>query len=599
MSQDSVESIEVVSGFPFLRKITIAFIFVVVFGSSGAWLIPYILPASASNALAERLIGGFLGQPVTVQGSSRVALLPKIRLNVEKLSARQAVGGGQSARFEVDRFELVAATLPLLASRVDVDRVLIENPIVRVEVDDTGISNWRSSEPAKKPDGAMVEPDLDWGWWSDFQVGELRVSGGRIDYSSARSGRTLAARDLNLTSSTVHTVKGVPGIEFSGDFTLNGEPVEVSLVTDSLRKFLTGARLAVIAEIKSRFLRLRYQGAAAKREFLVTEGVLTADAGDTAKVETWLGNLFARPIEGAFRLRSGLTVAADRIEVSNLSMVLANMLVTGDLRMRAAKTAFLSEGAIKVDALDLSLFGTPADGGVGIGAIASALAPASLVGSMNLNWDSVRYGAVGAGAGGAKITFVEGRPVIAVDYEMASVFDGVGSGKIEIGNAEGMTSVTASMAFKKVKVGQALERIFGAAALAGTGDVSIDLLSVGPTPADMMATLRGTGRYNILNGFLLDPELVTHLAGKGTESVPFSQVVGSFVVRQGVVVGEDILVKGADMSLVGVGRFDLTANTVDLDLKSLKDAEGSGKRRIMPFKIEGVLGDLKIHALTP
>lgn len=599
MSKDSADQIEVSSGFPFMRRIATSFGVVVVVAVVGAWLVPSLLPTAVVNGLAERLIGGFLGQPIIVEGAARIALLPKLRLDVEKLRARPVGGGERPARFEIGRIELVAATLPLLASRVDVDRLVIEHPIIRIDIDDQGNSNWPATGAIRKTAGPIAEPNLDWGWWSDFQVRELRVSGGRIDYVSARSGRALVARDLNLTSSTTHTAKGAPGMEISGDLALNDEPVEVSIVTDSPRKFLTGARLTVVGEVKSRFLRLRYQGAAAKREFLVTEGVLTADAGDAAKVEAWLGNLFARPIDGAFRLRAGLTVAADRLEISDLAMALADMEVTGDLRMRAAKKAFLSEGAIKVNALDLSLFGAPAGGGTGIGAIAAALAPANLAGSLNLSWESVRHGALVAGPGGAKITFVEDRPVIAVDYQVAPVFDGRGSGKIEIGSAEGMTSVTATLAFTKIKMGQALEQLFGVAALAGTGDVSVELLSVGPTPADMMAALRGKGRYNILNGFLLDPGLVRHLTEKPTEHLPFSQLVGSFVVRQGVIAGEDLLVKATNMSLVGAGRIDLAADTVDIDLRSLTDIDGSGKRRVKPFKIVGRLSDFQIRALQP
>ncbi len=598
-SQDTVGSIEVSSGFPFMRRIAIGFGVAVVVVLVGAWLVPPILPSTVVNGLAERLIGNMLGQPVVVEGSARIALLPKLRLNVEKLRSAPLADGGQPARFEIGRVEFVAATLPLLASRVDVDRVLIENPVIRIDIDGRGNSNWRASGAGKVAAAAMAEPDLDWGWWSDFQIGEMRVSGGRIDYNSAYSGRTLVARDLNLKSSTGRTEKGVPRMEISGDMALNSEPVEISITTDSPRKFLTGVRLAVVAEIKSRFLRLRYEGAAAKREFLVTEGVLTADAGDTAKVEAWLGNLFARPIDGAFRLRVGMTVAADRIELSNLSMAFADMVITGDLRMRAVKTAFLSEGAINVDSLDLSLFGAPPGGGTGIAAIAAAIAPTNLSGSLNLNWQQARRGTLVAGPGAAKITFVQDRPVIAVDFKVAPVFEGRGSGTIEIGNAEGMTSVTASLAFSKIKMGQALEQLLGTAALAGTGDISIDLLSVGPTPADMMAALRGQGRYNFLNGSLLDPELVRHLTDKPGETLPFSQLVGSFIVRQGVVAGEDLLVKATDMSLVGSGRIDLASQTLDIDLRSLKDADGSGKRRVLPFKIKGGLADFQIRASSP
>ena len=80
--------------------------------------------------------------------------------------------------------------------------------------------------------------------------------------------------------------------------------------------------------------------------------------------------------------------------------------------------------------------------------------------------------------------------------------------------------------------------------------------------------------------------------------MPFSQMVGSFSVSQGIIRGEDLLLRSPRMSLIGQGGIDLARNAVSVDLRALETVEGAAKARrlIKPFRVEGTLSGIEITA---
>lgn len=159
-----------------------------------------------------------------------------------------------------------------------------------------------------------------------------------------------------------------------------------------------------------------------------------------------------------------------------------------------------------------------------------------------------------------------------------------------------MSSLDLRFAAPRVRSRPFMDAVAGAAPLSGVADVSLELLWVGGSPAEVVAALRGKGTVNVRAGEILDANLARHL-GDGAETLPFEQLVGTFAVLRGVLRGDDLILQARRLSLVGAGTVDLAGNRVRIDLRTLDaGAAHDGIRPVRPFRLEGSLAGFEIHA---
>ena len=96
---------------------------------------------------------------------------------------------------------------------------------------------------------------------------------------------------------------------------------------------------------------------------------------------------------------------------------------------------------------------------------------------------------------------------------------------------------------------------------------------------------------------LTDPGLVRYLS-QGAETLPFSQLLGSFRAGQGIVRAQDLLLRNPKMSLIGEGAVDLAKSYVSIDMHAVsRNADGkAADTKIKPFRIEGPISDFSTTA---
>ena len=186
------------------------------------------------------------------------------------------------------------------------------------------------------------------------------------------------------------------------------------------------------------------------------------------------------------------------------------------------------------------------------------------------------------------MTFSAGPERWSVAAESDQFYGGRASAKIRWGTAEGMASLRTEISLSRIEAGPLLKDLANQEALSGRADVRFDLFSVDGNPRQLTAALAGEGRFNVINGTLTDPGLIRQL-GSSDKPVKFAQMLGSFKVGQGIVRTNDLLLRSADISLLGTGALDLAKGYVDIDMRSVsRKGKGPGaKPEIKPFRIEG------------
>jgi len=569
-----------------------------------AFAAPLLLPAPAAKSIAGAMLGKVLGHPVKIAGKAEISLLPTFRLDVEGISAVASDVPEAPLLFDIPRIRVEAEALPILFSRIHIRTIHAEGPVLRLNIDSKGRSNWRRhAEPVRSAVAAGFQPDHDWGLWNELRIDSIKISDGRAYFQNDKSGRRISAQGIILSSSNPINTDGGPGFLMHGDAVVNGEHVGLKFETGPIRKFLSGDRLPVVGELSSEALKFRYQGAAAKRQFFVSEGALTIKADDLAVVEQWLGRLLHAPVSGGLEVTARVDINGPRLSFDDVLVRMDGnetkgaVIVSVDGRGKTHIAATLT-----ADTFDLTPF-VPliqrSDGAVSAPNFLSLMIANEFNGTLGIHWDGLKYAGLKTGAGNAKIVLGGRNRRLDVEISIAKLYQGRGKGRLQFGVSEGMSSLKLGFNARKVDVGEFLADALGEPpSLSGHVDWSVELFSVGGTAAELVAALYGQGQFNLTRGDIHDGKLINHLMDGGSDRFAYDQILGSFSIRQGIISGDDLLLRAPNVSLVGAGQIDLAGNRVNVDLRSLS-APGRNTatlKTVTPFKIEGTLAAMEFRA---
>src|SRR4051812_9605589 len=98
------------------------------------------------NSLKPRIIAGgkqTTGRDLTLQGPIRLGVSLQPTLTVQGVSLANPPGFSRPQMATLERLDLKLALIPLLSSRVEVDRLVLVKPDIMLETDAKGGTNWR------------------------------------------------------------------------------------------------------------------------------------------------------------------------------------------------------------------------------------------------------------------------------------------------------------------------------------------------------------------------------------------------------------------------------------------------------------------------
>ncbi len=550
---------------------------------------PYLVPHSVEKTVIEKALSYVLGRPAKIMGSASFQILPSIHITATKVVVSGATLQGpvdRSALMDIEALDLELGSLALLADEIEIIRLHIQAPQIRLIRDTNGTENWN---PAIPFGGSVKKPDLDWGWWKDMQIGDVHLTNGRVLYSDDLRGRQIEGKNLNLKAFISSATGAGKGISITGSADVNGEPVQTQIDIGAVEKLLTGGRLPIVATLSSAFGSMSYQGAIAKRQYLVSDGRFTIEAPDISRLEIWLGPVFDGPVNGGLKITGRLNENGSRLAINDLSITAGQNQLDGRVLIAVGSKGRRIDGDFTTPFLELAPF-------------LSYVSPNGwfrpLQGTLKLNWARVAYGGVTSGTGEIVISLVKEPRRVDLTIPRVELFGGTGRADVRIGMGEGMTSFNAKLELNRIQTETLLTNHGGQTKIAGQGDLRLNLFSVGGTAAELLGALRGNGEFNVLAGQLHNEVLAEYLLKGSPGYLDFTQLIGSFAVNQGIIEGSDLLLKAPSLSLVGDGIIDLAQGFVDVRLQSLtarKSVEDDESFHVQPFRISGTLGELEIQ----
>lgn len=186
------------------------------------------IEAAAETALGRQIA---LSGPITVKYS----LIPTIQ--VENVELANIDGGSRPQMATLKRLELEIRLLPLLSRRVEIDRLVLVEPDILLEVMPDGRANWQlGSDAAPSQEQAPVteagEAPRESKTPVTLDIADIRIENGRVALHDMRTGRRQTADIANLRL----------GRQVAGDIVFNGVTLGLRGQTGPLGALLAPTR---------------------------------------------------------------------------------------------------------------------------------------------------------------------------------------------------------------------------------------------------------------------------------------------------------------------------------------------------------------------
>ncbi|ABD53933.1 AsmA family protein [Jannaschia sp. CCS1] len=543
-----------------------------------------LIPAERIAQVASDRITAATGRTVTISGEARPTLWPDLGIVIEGLRVGNPAWAGHAPMIEAARVNVGVAWNGLLSGDIRVERAVFEGAQITLVRAADGLTSWDMGGGGEEATGAPVQIGFD----------EAVIVEARVHYLDEEAG---ADWDVTQLNATMRLPEAGGAVAIEGTAQVNGVPLELETTIDGVAALLAGEARPLQAN-------LRWQGGSA-----AFDGALGLDATAQGALDLTaedLGPLVALTGGAMPDLPHGL--GRDRIAV------------TGDVRLAQEGSVHLREGVLRLDETVLSvaadllpgedrpmLRGTVTGGDIALpGLLASGDDrtgsgwPRDIIdvsglfltdADLTVRAESLDLGAVTLSEIDLRSTLTRGRLV----FDIASIrtYEGQLAGQFVI-NGRGGLSVGGDLILANV----ALQPLLGAMAdyerLQGTGSASVEFLGVGNDLHTIMDGLEAEGDIALGQGAILGLDLAGMLRnfdasfqGEGQRTV-YDRVTAEFLVRDGVVLNEDLLLDAPWGEVRGAGEADLAAMSVDYTLVPgvFRDADGVAGLRV-PIAITG------------
>ncbi|MBO6949392.1 MAG: hypothetical protein JJ855_15540 [Rhodospirillales bacterium] len=569
--------------FPWLVKLGIGLAVFIILFISTLGLAPIVLPGSMTVDYAERLIGQVTGVNVEIKGDHSFRVLPSLRLKAENVVSADGPG---AVFIELPYLELEASAFGALAGSVDVQRVMLRAPSVRVE---TGLMS--GGQP-----GAVPEIDRAWGWWRDMTVEGLEVQNATFVLTNTRNGRALRLEKFSISNAEPGKQEVQDGIILKGAGVLNGQNVTVSATTSDPQLLVSGNRWPFEVVFSSDLLNGTFEGSLAVRERTVGGGEIVVGGSDAGAVNNWLGPLFPSRGNGPISLKAKIDLAGDDMDVGNLELRYGQTALDGKFSISAMTTgAPVVSGSIDATVFDFGR--TPPDQVISM-MEAPLMIPGMPSGKIQVAWQEAIWQGLMFGPGDALIERAPGTHRLTIALEDTIASGGTVRGTMTLDASEGMRALSVEGRAVGVDIGPML--LVGETgldpALSGASNIELSLFSVGGSAQELLQALTGKAELVARDGSLRIEELIDGLAPEAGGKLDYASLNATFRVAQGIASSDDLLLRTARLSLVGKGRIDLANWTLDLDVGRL-GTEGES-RTLKRYRVSGPANQMRVEPIN-
>ncbi len=494
-----------------MKKALIGIAVVLVLLVGAALVIPQFIDLNDYRSEISEQAHAATGRTLTIGGDIHLSLLPSLELAVSDVAFANAPGAEPAEMATLTELQLKLKLFPLLSGAIEIDKFVLVDPVINLQVDAEGHANWvfdtGASAPAEDSGEAGDAPAL-----GNLKLDDIRIENGRVAYVDDVAGTTYSMTEINMA---LHLPDLASPFSADGSLIYEGQAIAVAASIDTPAKLLAGERTNVALEIDSAPVSFTFDGGVVNGPQPKVDGNLEIAIPSIRELAAWAGS----PIEvpgsglGPFRAAGALAVDGKRYAISDGKILLDDISSTGSLLIDLngtvpAITAELATGPLVLDpylpkpastapqeTVQSSDPAEPADWSDEVVDVSPlGLANAELTFSA----EAIRYQEFDIGKSVLEVHLKDSDLVVYL-REMA-LYEGNGTARIQLDARDGTPKT-----FKSVRVDSVqFEPLLSAAAdfdrLSGTGHLEIEVSGEGRSEREIVSSLNGQGRIQVLDG---------------------------------------------------------------------------------------------------
>jgi AsmA protein len=568
--------------------------------------LPWLIPADAYKSQIEEVVSRATGRSFTIRGPLHFTLFPMAGMRAENVALANVRGGRAPAMVTADDVRVSVQLAPLFSGRILVSTIVLDHPVIALEVDAAGRGNWTISRPGGANPGGKPAPSA-----FHAQFAGLQIVGGKVSYRNARTGSARAFDGVD--AKLAFTELAQPAV-LDGGFDHAGHRVTVHATLATPEALLQDRPTALDLSVASDLLRARFKGTVSAEGR--GTGTLAIDAPSARQAAVWLGARL--PNTGglnALSLRSDFQGDNRTARFSALRLTLDGMTLTGGLALDTGGDVPAVRGALSADHLNLDPYierpqphGAPtprhnaeewSEKPITLGLLKKLDADLTLdTGPLTVRKLSIAKAHIALTLAGAHLQ---------ANIDPMTLYGGIGKARLDVG-ASGATPMFHNVLhLQRVALQPFLSDTIGVRQIEGTGDIALDLSSRGDSARAIMGGLDGSGSIEFRDGRLRGVNLgavartIQHLLGSSANAESFTDYANmgaTFTLSRGVLDNRDFHLDGPLLKATGSGKVDIGGRTIDFRIEPVATASlGHEKLALgVPFHITGPWRHLHYHA---
>jgi len=524
------------------------------------------------------------GRDLTIDGPLSLSILPSPAISASKVALSNAPGAGAKPMVTLGKLEVQVQLLPLLSKTIVIDRFVLVDPVIDLEIDKQGRKNWdfAAAGAGTAPQQPSVGGGGAAGALGSIRLGDVRLENGTVNYTDQRSNEHKTVDKINMTVS-------LPSLDSplkaDGSARFNAVVLNLKLDVAKAGDLIGAAGSDTTAAFTSELVTFDFKG---KASIASTNGTINLKVPSLRKLAAWLGSPFAgeRVKTGEFSIAGKLAIAGSEIKFTEAQLSFDAIKGKGDLAVNSGGARPSVKGNLDLAALDLNPYLAPEGQGGGGGAAGGAGGGASSgwsderIDVAGLKTADVDFKIAANGIKYRKIHVEKSAMTLRVnngrmDVELTDLaaYQGGGKASVVLDGSSTPMAVTLNANLTSVQMEPLLSDAMNLDKLTGKGNITVALTSKGQSQRALIGALNGKGSMNIADGQIKGMDLLkmlntatsavgSALTGGGGET-KFSHLTGTFTVTNGIVHNNDLVLDSPGLKAEGAGTIDLPQRRVD------------------------------------
>src|SRR5258708_809581 len=141
-----------------VKKLLIGIAVVVLLVVAAAIAAPFFIPVDTYKAKLADAVKGATGRELKIDGKIGLSILPRLALEVNQVSFANAPGASSKDMATLAKLQVELKLLPILSGEIAVDKFVLVDPVIQLEVDKQGHPNWVFAAPPPTTQPQAAQP---------------------------------------------------------------------------------------------------------------------------------------------------------------------------------------------------------------------------------------------------------------------------------------------------------------------------------------------------------------------------------------------------------------------------------------------------------